>query len=116
MREIKYILDKDGNPVPEPDVLKWGKWFEKADRKVANTNYLRRNNKTNFAKLINVSTVFLGLDHCFSGRGKPILYETMIFGGSHDSYQERYTNKIAALAGHDRACAMIDKRFWKEKK
>ena len=25
----------------------------------------------------------------------------------HDEYQERYTNKLAALAGHDRAMAMV---------
>lgn len=28
----KYTLDPDGKPVLEPDLLKWGKWFETADR------------------------------------------------------------------------------------
>lgn len=73
----KYIL-VDGVPVAEPDVLKWAEWFEKADRKVA---HARISN-------VDISTVFLGMDHAFGG-GEPILFEAMIFGGKHDEYQER---------------------------
>lgn len=65
----KYILI-DKKPVPEPDFRKWRRWFENADRRVARTDV---GNKT-------VSTVFLGLDHNFYGKGEPILFETMIFG------------------------------------
>ncbi len=36
-----------------------------------------------------------------------LLYETMIFEGPHDGYQERYHNKVAALAGHDRAVTLV---------
>ena len=46
-----------------------------------------------------VSTVFLGLDHAFDG-GTPLLFETMIFGGEHDEYQERYATWDEAEAGH----------------
>lgn len=48
---------------------------------------------------IYVSTVFLGLDHSFGSFGecKPVLFETMIFGGEHDQYQE----------GHKRALEMV---------
>ena len=35
-----------------------------------------------------VSTVFLGLDHQF-GKGPPILWETMVFGGKHNHDQDR---------------------------
>ena len=49
-----------------------------------------------------VSTVFLGIDHSF-GEGPPILWETMIFDGPHDQFQERYTSKEEAIAGHERA-------------
>lgn len=46
-----------------------------------------------------VSTVFLGLDHDWSGT-RPILFETMTFGpvGQH---QWRYATWDAAVAGHD---------------
>jgi hypothetical protein len=49
-----------------------------------------------------VSTVFLGLDHSF-GHGPPLLFETMIFGGERDQYQERYSTLQDAMDGHDRA-------------
>ena len=60
---------------------------------------------------VRVSTVFLCMDHgrLFDDDGQPIenpvpvLWETMIFGGEHDQYQERYTSHEDALAGHQRA-------------
>ncbi len=68
----KYIL-VDRMPVPEPDLLKWGRWLESADRRVGET----------IVEGVRVSTVFLGLDHGW-GEGPPILFETMIFGGEHN--------------------------------
>lgn len=53
-----------------------------------------------------VSTVFLGVDHGFAG-GPPVLWETMIFGGTHDQYQERYTSLAAAKEGHKRAVKLV---------
>ena len=64
-----YIL-VDGKAVLEPDMLKWGIWFETANRIVAQTKIGQ----------VKVSTVFLGMDHNFCGNGLPILFETMIFG------------------------------------
>jgi hypothetical protein len=89
----KYILDADGYPVPEPDLLTWAKWFETANRQLA------KDELPNGAK---VSTIFLGLDHSFFG-GRPQLWETMVFGGPQDGYQERYASREEALAGHARA-------------
>jgi hypothetical protein len=48
---------------------------------------------------VSVSTVFLGIDHGFRcDRGLPVLWETMIFGGPHDGYQNRYTSRTDALS------------------
>ena len=48
-----------------------------------------------------VSTVFLGLDHGF-GSEKPILFETMIFGGKQKSeYCTRYATYQEAVDGHN---------------
>lgn len=73
MRNDKYILDANGKPVPEPNLLKWGRWFQERDkaRKVA---------RTDIAEGVFVSTIFLGLDHNWSEDGPPILWETMVFG------------------------------------
>ena len=91
---MNYILD--GKIAVEcDDILKWGAWFEKADRHVAQTN---KND-------VRVSTVFLGIDHS-CGDGPPLLFETMIFGGKHDEYQQRYTTWPEAAIGHVEACQL----------
>ena len=87
----KYILI-NGQPVVEPDVIKWGRWFEAADDE-------RIISKT-IVNEARVSTVFLGIDHNFSTGGEPILWETMIFGGQHDGWQERYISREKAVERH----------------
>lgn len=57
---------------------------------------------------ITVSTVFLSFDHAF-GDSKPVLFETMIFGGEHDQYQERYYTYDEAVEGHKLACDLVNK-------
>lgn len=49
---------------------------------------------------VDISTVWLGLDHNFSGEGPPLIFETMVFGGRHDQEQQRYATEQAALFGH----------------
>lgn len=88
----RYILDEQGNPVPEPDLLKWAKWFEEAGEKRRIAHDVKGE--------CSVSTVFIGLDHSFGGKS-PLLYETMVFGSKED-IQERYATKEEALAGHKR--------------
>ena len=53
-----------------------------------------------------VSTVFLVLNHNYTGDGPPVLYETMIFGGPHSDRQWRYPTREAALAGHNQAVTL----------
>lgn len=53
-----------------------------------------------------VSTVFLGLDHGFTGR--PLLFETMIFGkGDEDGYQIRCSTWDEAVEMHKEAIDWI---------
>ena len=47
-----------------------------------------------------VSTVFLGLDHNSYCGGPPAIFETMVFGGEYDEYQERYSTWDEAELGH----------------
>lgn len=95
----QYILDEDGEPVPEPDLLKWGAWYREADRHVAVTIVGGDGDHQ-----VRVSTVFVGMDHNFGGvNSTPILWETMIFGGPNSDYMRRYTTRADALAGHEEA-------------
>lgn len=55
--------------------------------------------RTQITPEVTVSTVFLGLDHGW-GKGPPILFETMIFGGPLDDYQVRYSSWDDAETGH----------------
>src|SRR5882724_8255427 len=92
----KYILD--GHTPVKCDLVTWAEQFESVDdRRVAYDE---------LSAEVNVSTVFLGLDHRFGRDGPPILFETMIFGGPHDEYQERYSTWDEAVAGHKRALAL----------
>ena len=71
-----------------------------------NNRTLFRDKFTIYGEDVSVSTVFLYMDHSFSG-GIPILFETMIFGGLHDGYQERYINWEDSERGHSKACKMV---------
>jgi hypothetical protein len=57
---------------------------------------------------VEVSTIFLFLDHSFMS-GEPILFETMIFGGENDGYQMRYSTYEDSLIGHENACNLVNK-------
>lgn len=55
-----------------------------------------------------VSTVFLGIDHNFGDDGPPILYETMIFGGSLEGETRRYCTREDAMACHENVLAWLN--------
>jgi hypothetical protein len=69
-----YIIDGHV-PKPEPDARKWATWFESCLKMEPNPRIVA---KTQVGEQ-EVSTVFLGVDHNFHGKGPPILFETMIF-------------------------------------
>jgi len=91
-----YILDGK-TPIPCFDITKWGSQ-SKEDKTVGRDQFGD----------VSVSTVFLGIDHSFSG-GTPVLFETMIFGGEYDQYQERYCTWDEAESGHQIACELVNK-------
>jgi hypothetical protein len=99
-----WILDENGEPVPEPDLLTWALWFEHA--------HLRRAAFTRVAPHLSVSTIFLGIDHNFLETGPPILWETMVFYNGKSNEMRRYASRSAAMAGHQ---AMVEKwrRHWR---
>jgi len=55
---------------------------------------------------VQVSTVFLGIDHNW-WEGPPLLFETMVFGGPLDEETERYSTWDEAEAGHAAMLARV---------
>jgi hypothetical protein len=101
----QYILDANGQPAPEPDPIRWALWFNDSDRRIARDNLGARGM---------VSTVFLALDHgfFFEPDHRPVLWESMVFGGPLDQEQWRYTSRAEALEGHARLVALCKALSW----
>jgi len=101
-------------------------WYRLEGKKVVQTSMLdsafqlaqNRHIGLNTINGCRVSTVFLCLDHSFLNDGPPIVFETMIFGGKHDDFQERYCTYDQAEEGHKRAIEFVfnrrklDKHFY----
>ena len=94
-----YLLDKDKKPYPVSLEESFQVYKDK-DMKITQQDKIGN---------ILVSTVFLCMDHNWwnSSSNVPVLWETMIFGGEHDGYQERYTSHEDALLGHQRALDLV---------
>jgi len=90
-----YILDGH-TPVICSGPIEWAERFEPAGRRVAHTE----NDE------VRVSTVFLGIDHAW-GNSRPMLFETMVFGGDHDGDMRRYSTWDEAADGHLDVCKLI---------
>lgn len=90
-----YILDGHV-PRKVESLEEWAKKFGSVDRRVGD----------DMIGDVRVSTVFLGFDHAYLG-GPPLLFETMIFGGSEDGYQDRCSTWEQAEAQHANAVAMV---------
>jgi hypothetical protein len=83
-------------PVKESDLMTWAKWFESADRIVVQE----------FIGAYWISTVFLGSDHNWTGAGRPMLFETMVFGdGGGDIDCRRCSTWDEAELQHAAMCA-----------
>lgn len=88
-----YSLDENHNPVKVASLEEMVTWqITKPDERRVSLTELEDGTK--------ISTVFLMLAHGLED-GKPILFETMIFGGPNNDYQRRYTSWEEAKAGHE---------------
>lgn len=96
-----WILDDNWNVIECPDLMTWARWFEHGHRVLAVDCDESDPNRT-----ITVSTVFLGIDHGF-GSDRPILWETLVFGGLLHDEMNRYATKEEALIGHQRMCERV---------
>lgn len=90
-----YRLEPDGTITAHTDPRMWQPIEE---RRVARETVIEG---------VDVSTVFLCLDHGWVEDGPPVLFESMIFGGEYDQFCERYCTLDEARAGHARIVAAI---------
>lgn len=90
-----YILNEDGTVRLVSSFVEAGRWM--ADNRAA-----CRIERTELDGNIEVSTVFLSLDHNWMRGQAPLLFETMVFGGTFDQWQWRYHAIAAARTGHER--------------
>lgn len=92
--------DRDGEEITMDE---WANLFENDEYKIVKKQTMFGNE---------VSTVWLGSDHGFGMAGKPIIFETMIFGGEWDQFEQRYATEEHALAAHNAIVNMIV--YWHE--
>lgn len=104
-RIVFFMLDDDKNVVPieggteQERLMRWAAMLEDDGCRYVAFDEVEG---------VQVSTVFLGLDHGY-GMGPPLVFETMIFGGGEglDMYQVRYSYWDDAVRGHARALAAV---------
>ena len=101
----RIYFDPDGQPITRKQ---WAKIFEHGKRIVARTT----------VGPVEISTVWLGIDHSFREEDPPLIYETMAFwlgtptpGHGLEDWCERYTTREQAEAGHTKMCRDIAERF-----
>lgn len=98
---MKYILEGK-KPIPENDVIKWGRWVENTKNRIVKQESLEI-----LGKEIYASTVFLGLDHSFGG-SKPLLFETLIRDEKgNELLMERYSTWEEAEEGHKQSIKQV---------
>ena len=85
---IEYY-DRDGVPMSQSA---WMAKFEDREYKRVATE--------TFDGGVEVSTVWLGLNHNWDPDGLPLIFETMVFGGKKDGEQWRYSTEALAIEGH----------------
>jgi hypothetical protein len=95
MAELSLWFDRQGRPISSEECMVL---FSRDEyRQVAHTDLGDKGN---------ISTVWLGIDHGFGMGQQPVIFETMVFGGPHTDWQERYRTEAEALAGHARIVKM----------
>lgn len=94
-----YNIDESKTPFLDP----------KGFNKTLDNAHLWRVGK-DFVNDVEVSTVFLSLDHSFDNTGPPLLFETMVFPNPLsriECYCARYSLWDEAIAGHEKAIKWV---------
>ena len=93
-------------------------YFKLVDKEVVPTTDVEEafgkkvNRRVAFTKVrdVDVSTIFLGIDHGYGEeKRKPLIFETLVFGGDMDGVMERYYTYKEAVIGHAIICERVVK-------
>jgi hypothetical protein len=105
--DFKYFILKDKIPIA-CSLLDWARFFNTFSNRFVVRNELLEG-------VVAISTVFLGIDHSFSMEKDhiPVLFETMIFGGTLDQTMNRYCTWEQAEEGHANMVAQVKKNLEK---
>lgn len=87
-----YYFIMKGKHLMPTDMITAGEYMQTANRSVGLATLLDMT--------VQVSTVFLCINHYTPWSKKPVLFETMIFGGANDGYTQRYSSYREAKKGH----------------
>jgi hypothetical protein len=98
---MRFYILRNQVVVPASSAKEFGEWVETADRVVSHTQIAD----------IEVSTVFLGIDHQFFA-GPPLLFETMVFGGDLDQTCRRCSTWDEAEAQHEEILSEVLNRVY----
>jgi hypothetical protein len=109
--EVRGHYDRQGNPIS------LRRWLELWDRPHPGS-YSRialSEQRSPDGEVLQVSTVWLGIDHSFGG-GPPLIFETMVFGPDGDELGVwRWATEAMARDGHARlARAVLVPNRWAE--
>lgn len=85
----------------EITLAEWGRLFDDWNyKKVVKTTFRAAQED------VDISTVWLGLNHNLEGQPLAI-FETMVFGGLLDQTCRRYATEHDAIVGHYEVCVMV---------
>ncbi len=116
--ELRYaLLNADKSLRFTADVMEWARMFEGIERFVEQTsldkslhNVCQWEHSGSISgdriDKVFISTTFLGLDHSYT-EGKSLWFETMIFGGKEDGYQDRCETWLQAKDMHGKAVMRV---------
>lgn len=89
-------FDRQGNRITQK---KWSDYLSDEDYKI-----VRQEDVNNFF----VSTIWLGMNHCYEANKPPLIFETMVFQEFPEEYtceglclMRRYSTEEEALIGHE---------------
>jgi hypothetical protein len=92
-----WILNEAGEP-QQTDCLTWATWLETAE--ATRQRQLADDYVGDGDARVRISTVFLGTNVSLSSEARPVLWETMVFGGPLDYAKCQYASRADALRGH----------------
>lgn len=95
-----HHYDRDGQPMP---MREWSERFGELAYKHVRATAVNED--------VEVSTVWIDLPQAGSTPERPLIFETMVFGGELDEWAWRYATEEEAEAGHEQVLAEVRERI-----